>query len=286
MSSTRVVSPTMIDTIRTCPLKARFRYVERLPERAKSGALVLGIAIDVAAKHIVQGLRAGELKYGALDAASVLEKAWTEELVRAKDVEVVWGERGSEEKARSTGVALLEAFARLPDLPARVERIHEVDVRFEVPVPDPATGRPLPDVAVQGVLDFIERTPAGKYRALDLKSASSRSGYDADDLGHHLQGAIYAFAVRQRFGDQASDEFAVLLALKLKTPVIEDRLVTLGPAVQRRALLTALHAKRVLDLGIAYPVRGWQCPSCPYAGPCTSWQDSPAAVLRRDPFAA
>jgi hypothetical protein len=286
MSTVRVISPTMIDTIRTCPLKAHYRYVQRLPERTKSGALVLGIAVDVAAKHLVHGLRSGEMKFGAIDAGAVLERAWSEELRKAKDVEIVWGERGSEEKSRATALALLGAFGQLPDLPQRVERIIDVDVRFEIPVPDPATGRPREDVAVQGILDFVERLPDGRYRALDLKTSSSRAGYEPEDLAVHLQGAIYCVALRQRYGELAADQFAVLLGLKLKMPVIEDRVVTLGASAQRRALLTALHAKRLLDLGISYPVRNWGCPTCPYAGPCAAWQDGPSAQLRYDPFAA
>lgn len=286
MSNIRTVSPTMIDTIRTCPLKARYRYVERLPEARKSGALVLGIAVDLAAKHVVQGLRSGEIPYDRIDAGAVLERAWAEELAKAKDIEIAWGDRGSEEKGRATALALLTAFGELPDLQQRVERIVDVDVRFEIPVPDPTTGLPRPDVAVQGILDFVEKAPSGRLRALDLKTAGSRAGYEPDDLGVHLQGALYCVALRQKYGEQAADEFGVLLGLKLKTPVWEDRLVTLAASAQRRALLTALHAKRVLDFGIAYPVRSWACPSCPYAGPCASWEDSPAAEFRKDIFAA
>ena len=292
MSQIRVVSASMIDTIRTCPLKANFKYVQRLPEKAKSGALILGIAVDVAAKFIVLGMKSGEIEYGKIDVDGILGRAWDEEIAKVTDVEVVWGEKGSAEKARATALALVTAFASLPDLQARVERIHEVDIRFELPIPHPATGKPMEGVAVQGILDFIEVTSAGTYRPLDLKTAASRAGYEPDDLAVHLQGALYAFAVRSRFGDRAADEFSVLLGLKLKTPVFEDRVVAMPGSAQRRALLTALHAKRLLDLGVAYPVRNWGCPSCPYGpstgttSPCASWQDGPAAELRRDPFAA
>ena len=164
MSNIQVVSPTLIDTIRTCPLKARYRYVERLPEMRKSGALVLGIAVDTAAKHIVHAIRAGEIRHGAIDAGEILRWAWDQELSHAGGVEIVWGERGSEEKARTTAVALLEAFAKLPDLPQRIERIESVDVRFEIPIPDPATGR---DLAV-----FERRDP--EFLAVDVDIGAGR----------------------------------------------------------------------------------------------------------------
>ncbi len=284
MSNIQVVSPTLIDTIRTCPLKARDRYVERLPEMRKSGALVLGIAVDTAAKHIVHPTRAGEIRHGAIDAGEILRWAWDQELSHAGGVEIVWGERGSEEKARTTAVALLEAFAKLPELHQRIERIESVDVRFEIPIPDPATGRDL-DTSVQGILDFVEKAPDGRLRALDLKTAASRAGYEPEDLAVHLQGALYAMSLRYLHGDAASDEFAVLLGLKLKVPLWEDRLATLGSSAQKRALLTCLQAKRVLDLGIAYPVKNWGCPSCPYASPCASWQDHAQVPMPIDPFA-
>lgn len=286
MSKIQVVSATMIDTIRMCPLKARYRYLDRLPEKSRSGALVVGSAVDVAAKHIVHGLRAGDLKMGSIDATAILGRAWDEELAKAGTMEIVWPERGSEQKGKATATELLAAFARLPDLAERVARIHEVDVRFEIPLPDPTTGRAIPGLYVQGILDFVERTPDGRYRACDMKTAATRSGYDDEDLAGHLQGALYALALRHRYGAQASDQFAVILGLKLKTPVWEDRLVTLGPAQQRRAVRTALEAKRLLDLGIAYPVRNWSCGSCPYAEPCSGWQDSQETLQARDPFAA
>lgn len=69
-----------------------------------------------------------------------------------------------------------------------------------------------------------------------------------------------------------------------RSPV--SALRTTAVSAQKRALLTALHAKRLLDVGIAFPVKNWGCRSCPYAKPWSLWQDSPASGLRRDPFAA
>ena len=254
MSEVRILSATHVDTHRSCSLKWHYRYVERAPEEQKSGALVVGSVVDVAVKGIVQVVHAGEAKPDDLDPVRLVLQAWDAELSALGPVPVAWDAKGPE-RALETATGLVRAYLALPDLPERVARVVGVDVPFDLEVVDPDTGKPVTSVRVRGVLDFVERRPEsdGRLRALDLKTAANRGGYDPVDLAVHLQAGIYGWALRQTHGDRAADEVAFTVGLKLKDPLWEDRSVSVGAAAQRRALLTVLHVARAMDLGIAHP---------------------------------
>ena len=149
---------------------------------------------------------------------------------------------------------------------------------------DPITGYTLPDLALVGILDAVERTERG-LRPLDFKTASSKAGYDEQSLATHLQGSLYVDALQRLHPDEATDEIAFWIGMKLKTPVLEDRVVTISESARKRAMLTVLHAHRAMDLGVAFPQPSFLCGGCPYQKRCATWQESRAAVLRRDVFA-
>ncbi len=54
------VSWSALSTYRTCPLKYRFRYVDRLPEEFVSAALVFGTGIHTAVEQHFQMMLAGK----------------------------------------------------------------------------------------------------------------------------------------------------------------------------------------------------------------------------------
>jgi hypothetical protein len=54
------VSWSALSTYRNCPLKYRFRYVDRLPEEFVSAALVFGTGIHTAVEQHFQMMLAGE----------------------------------------------------------------------------------------------------------------------------------------------------------------------------------------------------------------------------------
>lgn len=285
MSSARILSASQVDMYRQCSLRWHYRHVDYAPEESRSGALVVGTAVDVALKGAIHLLRSGEATPDQLKPADLVRKAWDAEITAAKDVPVLWGERNTAEKGLATATGLVESFLRLPDLPGRISGIEAVDLRFELPVSDPTTGCRVPGLTLTGILDIVERAPDGRLRALDLKTASSRAGYDSDDLRFHLQGSLYVWALREIHGDKASDEMAFTVGFKTKDPCREDRTVFLGEPARRRALLTVIHARRGMDLGLAFPQPSFLCGSCPNARRCCSWADSPNAALPRDPFA-
>ncbi len=224
MSTFRVLSASQLTTYATCTQQWAYRYVEKAPEESRSGALVLGSAVDVAVKTLVHQVRAGEATIATVKPKDLLHEAWGAETSSKPDVPIDWGEKGEPASLR-TAEALVDAFAKLPDLEQRIARITTVDLRFELPVPDPRTGLQVAGLGVQGILDFVERGPDGRLRASDLKT--SRTGWGPEDTRWHVQGSVYAWALRDVHGDDASDDVAFTIGLKLKEPRWEDRVVRL-----------------------------------------------------------
>lgn len=285
MSNFRLLSASQLTTYSTCTQQWAFRYIEKAPEESRAGALVLGSAVDVAIKSLVHQVRAGEATIATVKPKDLLHEAWGAETSSKADVPIDWGEKGEPASLRTAEV-LVEAFAKLPDLERRIARITAVDLRFELPVRDPRTGQPVPGLGVQGILDFVERGPHGKLMASDLKTSASRAGWASDDTRWHVQGSVYVWALKELHGDDASDDVAFTIGLKLKEPLWEDRVVHLPEAAQRRVLLSLIAASQSMERATPFPQRSWACAGCAYSRRCDAWQDAAVVEVRRDPFAA
>lgn len=279
MGIVRIVSASQVDTFRQCPLKWWFRHVKEEPERQRAAALLVGTVVDAAVKAAVYAVRDGL----SPDAEALFAKAWGDE-VGATPVPIEWPEKG-EEATKATAHDLVVSFLARPDLTAWVGRIEAVDVRIDLPVVDPRTGREVPDLRIVGIMDLVERDEHGKVRPLELKTAASRAGYDADSLTRHLQLCLYSDALR-RMRPNSADEVAVDVGLKLKTVTWERRVVTLSDGARRRAVMTVLGVARAMAAGNIFPVTSWACSGCAYEEPCQRWQDSPYALRVVDPFTA
>ncbi|MCC6132810.1 MAG: PD-(D/E)XK nuclease family protein [Acidobacteria bacterium] len=284
MSNFRLLSASQLTCYSTCSMQWAYRYLEKAPEESRSGALVFGTALDVTVKTLVHQVRAGEATIATLKPKDVLHEAWAAETAAKPDLPIAWGEKGEAANLK-TAEALVEAFVRLPDLEQRIARIVSVDLRFELLVRDPRTGLPIPGLGVQGILDAVERVD-GRLRALDWKTAASRAGWGPEDLRWHVQGSVYAWALRELHGDEASDDVAFLIGLKLKEPLWEDRVAYFPKVAQDRVLLTLIAARENMDRGVPFPQPGWMCAGCGYARRCDSWQATAAVAVHYDPFAA
>ena len=284
MGSVTVLSASQVGTYSQCSLKWALRHIERAPEERRSSALVVGSAVDTAVKTGIHLVRSGEVLVEQLETERVFQEAWDAEVVAHSDVPIDWG-RKSEEETRETALGVTRAFLDAPDLPERVARVHALDVRFELPVFDPESGREIPGLLLVGILDAVERTERG-LRPLDYKTAASRAGYDEQSLATHLQGSLYVDALHRLYPDEATDEMAFQIGLKLKTPAVEDRVVSLGEAARRRALLIVLHAHRAMGLGVAFPQPSFLCGGCSYQQRCREWQERSVSPRPLDPFAA
>ncbi len=216
MSDVTILSASQVSGFRQCSLRWHYRYRERAPEETRSGALVVGSVVHAALAMGMREIRSGETRLEELNPDLLFERAWNAELASA-GVPITWGSKG-EATAKTTAEGLVSAFFNAEDLQERVARIVDLDMKFEIPVVDPHTGREVPNLLLIGFLDGIERREDGKLVVWEAKTAASRAGYDESSLAVHLQAGLYSHALQYLHGDDASDDVHFRLGLKLRSP--------------------------------------------------------------------
>lgn len=145
-----------IGTYLRCPL--RYYFEERRPWERISGAILLGAAVDRAAKEAVLLLKQGvEGLEEELD--EIFDRLFRVEVGSAK-APIACGSRFDEESAKVMGRALLKQIAHVLLSKERLDRITGIDIPFTIPLVD-EKGEPLMDTPLVGVLDFVEDTAEG-----------------------------------------------------------------------------------------------------------------------------
>lgn len=289
MNDRKTISASECSTWLGCSLRHKFRYVDHAEEETRGGALVLGSAVDVAVKAGIRLVRAGEASADTIDTKHLVDAAWSAEEEKTA-TPILWGAKGRE-AALATAHGLAAAFFKDPAIRERIPRIVECDVRVEIPLVDPVRGAET-GMVLKGFLDAVEETgermPDGRprLRVLEVKTSAAKSTYDEAGLDQHTQVSLYVHALRRLRGDVVAPEAAFMVGIKTKVSEWTLPIVRIAPDAERRALLVALHVSRAIQLGVAVPSPGWQCPTCPHLARCATWGQSEASVLRMDLFAA
>jgi putative RecB family exonuclease len=174
------LSFSRVDTYERCPLKFRFRYIDKLPSRP-SPDLSWGSAIHAA-----------------------LEAWWDRKLPEPPPLEVMyralydrWDDTGFDGMQREEK---LKWYRHARAILARHHELYAPDYLpavaceqwFELDLGD--------DVAVCGSIDHIARTPDGGLGVVDWKT--NRRAKSRADVAKSLQLAIYALAARELWGKE------------------------------------------------------------------------------------
>jgi len=166
------LSASKIGTYLRCPLRYYFDRIERLPWEKLPGALVIGTAVDRAAKDAVLRVKQAGEKPSALDLGGTFESFLRLELENPR-ASIAWGSRLDEDDAKVLGRNLMEALRPVLFTEERLRRITATDVAFTVPLLD-EHGEPMIDTPLIGVFDLVEETDGGPV-PLEIKTASTRT---------------------------------------------------------------------------------------------------------------
>jgi CRISPR/Cas system-associated exonuclease Cas4 (RecB family) len=253
------VSFSQVTTYLLCPEKFNQAYVKgRLPAH-RAPALVFGSAIHEALAWYHECLMAGTLKPSLADLSRVFDIKFAEG--GEGPIPVMWdGEEGRERLAK-LGREVLGVYHET----STPYRVLAVEKAFSIVRTDSRTGEPHEEM-LSGVVDLVEQDADGTIYITELKTSARR--FDDIRLRCDHQVSVYS-AARSALGfPDAKLRFRVLL--KTKKPSIETY------EVQRDELQVAETGRvidqvlRAVDMGIFYPVRGWQCAACPYRATCGS----------------
>lgn len=253
------ISWSQLSTFRQCPLRYRFRYLDRLEPEFVASSLLVGSSIHSAIElfHRRQ-LEGGEPP--TLD--ELLSEFWEE-----------W--RSRVEESPEVRFAKNEDFSSVHDLARRMlsafladdtSQIHGVPIAIEESILSNVLdgNRPL-----LGIIDLIIKSP-DKIIVRDYKTSRSKWNRAIAESSSD-QILLYGELVQPLFPDKRlSFEFVVIT--KTKSPAVQ--LFSIGSDSKR-----VVRTKRVPNLtldaiatGMFYPNKSaMNCSGCPYRSACSKW---------------
>lgn len=176
------LSYTAVDTYQSCPLKYKFREIDRISE-PKSKEAIFGTLIHAVLKYVHTPATLAPTLDQALDYFS---KGWNSEVY----------ENELEERAAFTqGVKIIQNYFEKNN-PADYT-IVDLESRFAIELGNEEIGKHI----VSGVIDRIDKTKDG-YEIIDYKTARKMPSQDKVD--HDLQLSIYLKAFLKRYPAEAA----------------------------------------------------------------------------------
>lgn len=243
------ISYSSLDTYRNCPLKYKYRAIDKIPE-PKSKEAIFGTLVHSVLKFIhTPSLLPPPLEQ-ALDYFS---KGWSSE---------VYENEAEERAAFAQGVTIIQKYYaanRIADY-----TIVDLESRFAIEIGDEASGRHI----VSGIIDRIDRTEDG-YEIIDYKT--TRKMPSQDKVDHDIQLSIYLKAFLARYPKEIDrlDKITVsLYYLKHGVKLSSQRTVEQLQALEQ----TFLGVIRSIEEQKFDPILSPLCDWCGYQKICPLWK--------------
>ena len=251
------LSPSRAADYKQCPLKYRFRAVDRIPEPPTRPA-VRGTVVHAVLEDLY-GLAAGER--GPQRADSLAEPSWARVRAGQPEAATLFRDDTEVQGFLDEVRTLVRTYYRLED-PRRFDP-ESRETRLEVELPD---GTPL-----RGFVDRIDRAPTGELRVVDYKTG--RAPGPTRETHALFQLKFYALMLLRSRGVLPSQLRLIYLAdaqLLTYTPD-EEQLLRFERTVS--ALWAAV--SRAGRSGDFPPNPGWLCDYCAYRRLCPAFDGTP-----------
>jgi len=249
-----------INTFLTCPRRYELQYLLDTPPAHRSAHLSFGSAMHRSLAVFYRGLMEKGIAGGPELLQQVFSDAWKAEL--HGEIPVLFDDKESQSTMLDKGITLVRAFHAAAERPHRVVAVEEP---FSVQLAEPETGVVIEEQFV-GVLDAVIQQEDGRYRVLEHKTAARRWSKDRRDFDLQITGYGLASGLIGLSGAQVT----VQLLLKGKQPDLEVIHTHRTERDRTDFVATVSGVLRAIRAGVTYPTRGWQCRSCPFAGPCVA----------------
>ena len=243
------LSYSTLDTYQNCPLKYKFREIDKIPE-PKSKEAVFGTLVHAVLKYIHTPALLSPTVEQALD---YFAKGWNS---------AVYDNELEERAAFTQGVTIIQnylAHNRPSDY-----TIIDLESRFAIEIGDEETGKHI----VSGVIDRIDKTAEG-YEIIDYKT--TRKMPSQDKVDHDLQLSIYLKAFLNRYPKEVDrlDQITVSLyylkhGVKLSSKRTKEQL----DQIEQKFLDTIKAIEEKKFDPILSPLCDW----CGYQNICPFWK--------------
>ncbi len=249
------LSATRITTYMDCPLKYRFRYVERIEPEAIAPALAFGSCFHRAVKYFHTRLMQGDTP----DIRDI-EIAFIDEWEAAQTVPIAWNGETPLMLERQ-GLEMLAAYVNAFDdtTPAQA-----VESEFRAPVVNLTSGEVLADIVLVGIIDRLD----GEASPVELKTASKTwSQHMADSSLQMTLYSYYAALTTQK--PLINGRFEIVT--KCKSPKVQTFRTQRAPHHFDQLYRTIEMIAESIATGIFYPKPSQYCPGCDYSEECAKW---------------
>jgi len=243
------ISYSTFDSYRNCPLKYKFREIDKIKE-PKSKEAVFGTLIHAVLKYIHTPALLAPTIDQALDYFS---KGWNSE---------VYENEMEERSAFSQGVTIIQNY--LAHTKPNDYNIVNLESRFAIEIGDESTGKHI----VSGIIDRIDKTEEG-YEIIDYKT--TRKMPSQDKVDNDIQLSIYLKAFLARYPKEIDhlDKITVSLyyvkhGVKLSSKRTQEQLDTLEKLF--------LEVIKSIEEEKFDPILSPLCDWCGYQNICPLWK--------------
>lgn len=243
------ISYSGIDTYKNCPLKFKYREVDKIPE-PKSKEAVFGTLIHSTMRFIHDPTLVSPTLEQALDYFS---KNWNGE---------IWQNELEERSAFAQGVAMIQRY--YADHTPSAATVVDLESRFALEIGTEETGRHV----IAGVIDRIDKTADG-YEIIDYKTARkmpSQAKVDQDlQLSIYLKAFLHRYPKEwERIGSITVSLYYLKHGVKLSSTRTREDLDRLDSLV--------LDVIRDIEAAKFEPILSPLCDWCGYQKMCPLWK--------------
>lgn len=257
------VSVSQVKSFMLCPRQFELRYVRGLEPEFVPRALAFGTSFHAAlARHYVDLRDVGEAP-PVEKLIETFKTAW--ELKKSGLVPLEKTDDEDEPKTDPVDLAakMLVKFDEHAEAVEKDVVVKAVEQPFTITLFEPDTGE-VQEEKLVGVMDLVTEEN-GVTTVVEHKTAAKK--YGADQLRFDHQVTAYQLGMREQFGfNDVGLKYQVIT--KAKNPQVQVENVTRSMSDEDDFRRVALGVLKSIDAGVSYPVRGWQCRSCPYQSAC------------------
>ncbi|MBI4385814.1 MAG: PD-(D/E)XK nuclease family protein [Elusimicrobia bacterium] len=262
--TSKVYSPSRLDTYRNCPRQYKFRYIDRIARRFRSVEAHLGTCVHEALEALYDAILHGRTPSEA-EVADVFEKAWARDLEKLPLV--IHDKKYGLEDWRRVGRDCLRVYDAMTrpfdgDRTIAVER----RVGFSLRVEDAQAGS-AETVRIEGYVDRLALNPEGGMEIHDYKTGATlptQRHVDEEDW----QLPMYHLAVMEAWPDTPAVRLNwhyVRHGKTLRSCRSPEQLGSLRESI--RELILAIRRDRTFE-----PIRSPLCDWCDYRNLCPLWK--------------
>ena len=252
------VSVSQVKTWLMCPRKYELKYIRGAAPEFVPVNLAFGSAFHEALAGYYNELKVSGIPLRRDLVLDVFRAAWAKAAEGEVPLQAEDDDGADPGVMIDKGVSMLHAFYEQAGIPEVVA----VEHGFAITLQDIDTGQPLEEQLV-GTMDLLIRE---EDRVVVVEHKTAARKYTEDQLRYDFQPTAYQIAARESGLGDVALRFQVVT--KTKVPAVQVTNIYRDERDEQDFLRTAGGVLKAIDAGVSYPVRGWQCPGCPYESAC------------------